>query len=257
MRCPSVSDSRHLHNGTTGWIFPVAMELLIITSSWACIFPDSSFKPLMEKCNCGRFDQNCKVLYKGDVKTLRCMKETLKVALKANSSENILMGLRIWLPGISCLVAHMRQADSFFLTASISSLPVIRTDKSSKWDLNWIINVKGFWRDASDLVKVADRWNTYGDLNADHIYMKQSRTTNLNSLFIVFPVNGKPKAQIEKCRVDVFGFYKSMSCRICNWSNIFQPQINSPLWNIFTLILIRLTWCPRFSESKGDMREGR
>lgn len=87
VRWPSVFDSNHLQYtmAPPDLIFPVATGTLSnyfcpqLQASQTCLsFPFSSFKPLIEKLDCGRFDQNWNVLYEGDVKSLRCLKGTWK-----------------------------------------------------------------------------------------------------------------------------------------------------------------------------------
>lgn len=71
--------------------------------------------------------------------------------------EDILIGLGIRLLGISRLVGSLENLAASFYD-NLNQSPASETgrgDTSSKWDLNCIINVKGFWRETSNVVKVA------------------------------------------------------------------------------------------------------
>lgn len=123
----------------------------------------------------------------------------------------------------------------------------------SKWDLNCIINIEGFWRDTSKFFKLEHAVYHY----STQCWLKLNETKQCFRLsftiLLLFFASSMPKALFYKCTVDISGFQKSWRYSISNWSNIFLPHINSQIWVSLTLIIIRLICCARFSLPKVDL----
>lgn len=126
------------------------------------------------------------------------------------------MGLRIWLLGISCLVALMRLAASFY--DNLNQFPASQKEGHEFKMRSQLHNqCIGFWRDTSNFVKVALiagicslplqiwRFQCWSNLN----YTKQSICLSF-TLVLVFSVNGMPKALFKKCRRMCLGYKKAI-----------------------------------------------